>query len=407
MDDQSRKNNGAPAAAPADTGEPTSIWNRSFVLVCVAAVFLHFGMQMSQGILAPFTAAVGGTASEVGMVTGAFAITALLLKIVSAPVLDSFNRKNVLAIALLGTAVSFIGYALSTSVLMLGTFSLVRGAAMAFSSTAALVIATDFLPKDHLGQGIAVFTLAQAVCQALAPLVALNLALYIGYDGAYFVAAAIEIAGSIIVLAIKRPSHGAEPFRISPGSMFAKEAIGPAIILAFVCGSFFSVYGFVVLFGLDRGISQEYAGSFFLVLAAVMLFSRPFMGSLSDKIGYKKVMIPAMLCYAGGFALLSQVDGIAGYCGAAVLMAFGYGVTQPLTQALAMKMVPSEHFGAASCTCYIGNDVGSLVGSNVAGLLVEQFGYSAMWMCMLVPVALAAIVVVSLPLRKKESEVKL
>ncbi|MBE6464814.1 MAG: MFS transporter [Eggerthellaceae bacterium] len=391
----------------ANIKEPTSIWNRSFILVCIAAVFMHFGMQMSQGILAPYTAALGGSASEVGMVTSAFALTALLLKAISAPILDSFNRKKVFSIAMLGTAVAFTGYAFSTSVFMVGTFSLVRGAAMAFTSTAALVIATDFLPKNQLGKGIGIFTLAQAICQALAPMIALNLALVIGYEGAYMVAAVVEVLGSLVVLTIKRPSCGTEPFRISLSSMLAKEAAMPAIVLALMCGSFFSIYTFVVLYGLDQGISQEYVGSFFLVLAGAMLLSRPLMGSLSDKIGFKKAMVPALVSYAAGFALLSQVDSLFGFCVVAVLMAFGYGVAQPLTQALAMKLVPPEHFGAASCTCYVGNDIGALIGPNIAGLLVELLGCSSMWLCMLVPVAFALVVVVAYPLEGRESEVKL
>lgn len=401
------KKRGEPLTAAENTEEPRTIWNRSFLLVFVASIFLHFGMQMSQGILAPYTAELGGSATEVGMVTSAFAVTALLLKAISAPVLDSFDRKKVFSIALLGTAVAFVGYTLSTSVLMVGTFSLVRGASQAFTSTAALVIATDYLPKDQLGKGIAVFTLAQAICQAIAPMVALNLALVIGYGGAYLVAAGAEVLGSVVVLAIKQPSRGTAPFRITFSSMFAKEALFPAVILAFICGSFFSVYSFVILYGLDLGIPQEYVGSFFFVLAAAMLLSRPLMGSLSDKIGFKKAIIPALISYAAGFALLSQVSGLFGYCAVAVLMAFGYGVVQPLTQALAMKLVSPEHFGAASCTCYIGNDVGSILGPNISGLLVELLGYSSMWLCMVVPVAIALVIVIAYPLKRRESGVRL
>ena len=213
--------------------------------------------------------------------------------------------------------------------------------------------------------------------------------------------------GSVVVLAIKQPSRGTAPFRITFSNMFAKEALFPAVILAFICGSFFSVYSFVILYGLDLGIPQEYFGSFFFVLAAAMLLSRPLMGSLSDKIGFKKAIIPALISYAAGFALLSQVSGLFGYCAVAVLMAFGYGVVQPLTQALAMKLVSPEHFGAASCTCYIGNDVGSILGPNISGLLVELFGYSSMWLCMVVPVAIALVIVVAYPLKRRESGVRL
>ena len=72
-----------------------------------------------------------------------------------------------------------------------------------------------------------------------------------------------------------------------------------------------------------------------------------------------------------------------------------------------MKLVSPEHFGAASCTCYIGNDVGSILGPNISGLLVELFGYSSMWLCMVVPVAIALVIVVAYPLKRRESGVRL
>ena len=78
---------------------------------------------------------------------------------------------------------------------------------------------------------------------------------------------------------------------------------------------------------------------------------------------------------------------------AAFVSAFGYGACQPSVQTLCMKCVPKEKRGAGSSTNYIGQDLGNLVGPLIAGSLAGRFGYAAMWRIMIIPVALALLIV--------------
>jgi len=59
-----------------------------------------------------------------------------------------------------------------------------------------------------------------------------------------------------------------------------------------------------------------------------------------------------------------------------------------------MKLVPKEKRGAGSSTNYIGQDLGNLVGPVIAGSVVQSLGYSAMWRIMIIPVAMAAVLVI-------------
>jgi MFS family permease len=60
--------------------------------------------------------------------------------------------------------------------------------------------------------------------------------------------------------------------------------------------------------------------------------------------------------------------------------------------AVSMKSVPMERRGAASCTTYIGQDIGNLAGPALAGALVESLGYVAMWRIMIIPICLAILI---------------
>jgi MFS family permease len=95
--------------------------------------------------------------------------------------------------------------------------------------------------------------------------------------------------------------------------------------------------------------------------------------------------------------MISISDNIWLFLSAAFINAFGYGGCQPAIQAVCLKSVPGERRGAASCTSYIGSDIGNLVGPVVAGFLISSLGatdmiagYRYMWLIMIIPIALAA-----------------
>ena len=371
---------------------PTTVWNRPFIFCCIAGVFQYLGLQMSHGILSKYTESLGGDAVAIGVITGLFAITAMGFKVVSGPAIDAFDHKKILSIFMVVLGCAFFGCALSNSVEGVGASMLLRGFAQAFSGTVNLVLVAVYLPKDMFGKGIAYFGVAQAVCQAIGPSISLTLSVYIGYKATYVIAGSLEVIGALFVLLINQPSHGTQKFHISLKSVIAKQAIVPMVVLALTGIPFATILAFLVIDGMSKGIPQEQIGLFFTVFAITTIITRPLFGSLSDKIGTKKTLLPVLIVLIASYILLPNVNTLAGYCVVAVLNAIGTGVTMPVVQALAMRLTPPERYAAASNSCYIGNDLGFILGPAISGWLVNMWGYSAMWYCMVVPCAVAFIV---------------
>lgn len=391
----------APAAKPNESGwVPTTVWNRPFICCCLAGIFQYLGLQMSHGILSKYTESLGGDAVAIGIVTGLFAITAMGFKVISGPAIDAFDHKKILMIFMVVLGCAFFGCAISNSVEGVGVSMLLRGLAQAFSGTVNLVLVAVFLPKDHLGKGIAYFGVAQAACQAIGPSISLTLSVYIGYKVTYVIAGALEVIGALCVLLINQPSHGTEKFRISMKSVIAKEALVPMVILGLTGVTYATILAFLVIDGTQKGIPQEQIGLFFTVFAITTILTRPFFGSLSDKIGAKKTLLPVLVVLAVSYALLPHVETLFGYCAVAVLNALGVGTAMPVAQALAMKMVPQERYAAASNTCYIGNDLGFIFGPVISGWLVNLLGYGGMWYCMIVPCVVTFLVLALVKLPK-------
>lgn len=370
-----------------DENGPAKIWNSNFISIFIANGLLYLGQQMSNSILPLYAQFLNEPSTVVGIVASSYAITALIFKLISAPAIDTFNRKYLLAGAIGMMAVSFIGFNLSTSAPWLIFFRLLQGVGQAFTATTCLALATDATPKSKIATGIGYFSIAQAMMQAIGPAVGLKLHDVIGFNWTFVFGAGIMVLAVIFTLSLKNVQTSSRKFRISMDSMLAKEAIVPAIILFFLSISFFTITSFLAIFG--KGSVGSNIGFFFTVNALTLVVTRPLVGKLADRFGHVNVMIPTMVIFGISLYLISVSTTLPMFLLAAVLNAFGYGACQPAVQSLCMKRVPKERRGAASCTSYIGTDLGSLIGPVVAGALVGTIGFVDMWRVMALPILIA------------------
>ena len=84
------------------------IWNKAFIsLFCVNGL-ISLSQMMMNVLIALFADEMGADTSLVGFAVSSFAYTALALKLISAPAIDSFNRKWLLAASLGILAVSYL-----------------------------------------------------------------------------------------------------------------------------------------------------------------------------------------------------------------------------------------------------------------------------------------------------------
>lgn len=383
---------------------PDKIWNPVFISVFLANMFLNLSKQMVNTLIARYADVLGATSVMVGFVSSAFAITALLFKLISGPVNDSLNRKYVLMFSSAIMAISYIGYGSVSTVSGLIGFRLLQGSGQAFTATVCLALASDALPPSKFSAGIGYFSLAAVVCQTIGPTIGLALVDVIGYSATFYIASGVMFLAAFAALFIKTPHTSNKKFVFSIKNVFAVEALLPATMMMLLSMAYSCVNAFLIIFASRQGINQTSVGLYFTVYAVAMLFTRPFVGKLSDKYGMVKTFLPALGCYAAAFLMISVSTNIAMLLTAAVISAFGYGTCQPSVQTLCMKCVTKDHRGAASSTNYIGDDLGNMIGPVLSGTFVSHFGYSAMWRLMIIPVAIVAVIVVLF--RKKINKIE-
>ena len=383
------------------TPEKESIWSVPFVILIAANFFQSMATFMANTTIPLYIDAMGAGAGIVGIVVGAFAITALLIRPFSGPAFDSFSRKKLLMIAQGINGIAFVLYGIVDSVPAFIAVRLLHGIGIGCSGPLAMSLVSEFLPLGKFATGISIYSLAQTFAQVIGPGTGLWLIEVIGFQGTYLIAAALLIASVASISRVKEIPREHPPYQLKLGRMFAREAVDKAIVIMLFAVAFGGTTSYLVLYGTKLGI--ENLGAYFVVYALCLLVTRPLYGRLADTFGAQRVLIPGVIFFALSYVMLAHTTDFVGLMAVAVVASAGFGACMPLTQSLAMSGVPVERRGAASNTVFTGLDVGSLCGPLFAGFVIEALvpitgdllaAYSMMWIVMLAPMVIAFAIII-------------
>lgn len=351
---------------------PTKVWNRGYILIFIANLFQHMGQQTITSLVPKYASSMGATAAVVGVVSGIFAISALAIRPVASPAFDCFRKRNIYLLATMILICSYTVFYFAPNVNWLIAGRLLQGVGIGMTAPISLSIACDNLPEGSFAKGVSFFSLGQAFGQAVGPSIGLSLSRTYGYKTTFLAClGAMTVCLVIGFFVYSKPAPEDARYRIRFDTIIAKEAIPAAITMTFLNIPYACIGGFLLIYANDTlGITS--IGTYYTVYAIGILILRFVTGGLADKFGYRKVLVPSMMCFAVTFIMFSVSKSITGFIVAAVFSALGYGVALPNLQALCMTSVPAEKRGVGSNTFFLGQDLGQFSGPYLAGLLADS-----------------------------------
>ena len=345
--------------------------------------------------------------SVAGMLGTMFAITSILSRIVLTRINLAGKYRKAIIFALALIAVSMFGYSISKTAGMLYLFRLVQGVGWGVCTAVLATLAALTLPQSRIGAGIGVFGLGSVFGQALAPNLGLQLVEWVGYQATFLISFGLLIAAIILCLFLRGIEDAGTDGKGSTGGKLALRDINwsPLFPTLFIMTSMIpasAVTSFIALTAESRGVSN--IGLFFTVNAFSLLAARPFFGKLSDKISPWKLMIPSLLIFGAVMVGLYYADRLIIFLILAFFYAASYGSINPTTQAWSVRSVEKSQIGMAQIIFYTGLDLGSGIGSYVAGAIADRAGYSNIYLWMLIPIALELLVLIVYTFLKQNQE---
>ena len=402
-----------------ESSAPAKLWNKGFILLFIANLFMHMGQQTISTLVPKYAASMGAAATIVGIASSAFAISALLSKPFTSPAFSCVNKRNLFILSAVIYLAAYVVFYIAPSPEWLIAGRLLQGIGTGIAAPVSLSLACDNITEGSFSKGVSMFSLGQAFGQAVGPSVGLSLSKSIGYKMTFvicFFAMVLAIIAALFVKG-KQPEKGAK-YLIRFDTIIEKKAVPPAITLGFVVMAYACIPGFLAIYGDLLGIDK--IGLYFTVYAIAILVLRFVTGGLADKFGYRTVVSISLVCFAVTFILFAFSRSLTGFIIAAIFSALGYGITLPNMQALCMSSISPDRRGVASNTMYLFQDIGQSVGPWLAGMLIDGLilskaatslseapddvkisAYSTMFLCVIVFIVIALALMFLITRKKK------
>lgn len=328
----------------------------------------------------------------VGVVTGAFAATAIVCRPFAGRVADASGRRRVFVAGALLASVAGIGYLLPFGVpgLVLARLVLGIGEGMVFTAGAAWTV--DLSARDRHGRSIGLFGLAIWLALSLGPVIGEALRAAVSYDAVWLFAIAAPLAGALVARTLPErhtpvaPASGAQ-------SLLPRPAIRPGVGLALAGVGFATMSGFIVLH-LEK-LGTGHGAIVFIGFATAVVLMRTAAGRLPDVIGGRLTAIGAGTAEAVGLAVIASATSWPVAMAGAVVMGIGFSVLFPAFALVVVSEVDDTRRGAALGAFSAFFDAGVGVGGVVAGAISSVAGYpAAFWMASACAVGGVAVTVV-------------
>jgi MFS family permease len=312
----------------------------------------------------------------VGVVTGVFALTAVVGRPIAGRFADARGRRMVVVIGLLLAALGGAVYLIPAGVPGLIVARLILGVGDGWMFTAGAVWMVDLAPQDRRGQAIGIFGLAIWGGLAVGPVIGETLLSAGGYDAVWAFAAAAPLVGALLARRVPDAHVGTGPVPRSERAPLLPRAVRvPGIALALANIGYGTVVGFLVLHLAHRGIAH--GATAFTAFAASVVLTRLALGRLPDRLGPQVTALGAFLAETTGLVLigLAHVWWVAGV--GAVVMGMGFSLLFPSLALIVMDRTGEEGRGAAMGAFTAFFDVGVGVGAPLAGAVAALAGYPA------------------------------
>jgi MFS family permease len=316
---------------------------------------------------------LGGSAFASGLFLGLLTYASALSAPITGTLADHVGRRRQLIVCSLLIAGFSIVYAVAPSVVLLLVLVPIHGIVWSGLLSASAAYLTSILPPHRRAEGIGYWGLASVIALAVAPPIGFWMYRF-GWLWLCLFAAALNLvmAGIAYCLDETEPPRGSAP----PAREWIEWRVlalsAPLFLYSFGYGavtSFSSVYADAL------GIHPR--SIFLTTLAVVILLTRPFLGRLGDRIGYRRVFLPCLVLMAAGLAVLATADDRSGLILSAVVFGVGFGTAYPVFAAFATHAVPSHRRGAAFGAILAAFDTGIGTGSTASGWLIQHAGFPA------------------------------
>lgn len=311
----------------------------------------------------------------VGIVVGAFALTAVVSRPIAGRLADARGRRQIVVTGLLVIGLAGALYLVPLGVPGLVLARLVLGVGEGWVFTAGATWIVDLAPPERRGQTIGLFGLAVWGGLTAGPLIGEVVYALAGYHAVFVFAALSPLLGAALAHRVPDEHRAPPAGRSTRAALIPGPVRGPGVVLALANVGYGTMAGFVVLLLADRHIGG--GAAVFTAFAGSVVGARLIAGGLPDRLGPRLTGAAAGVAEAVGLGVLAVAGSLTVALAGAVVMGFGFALLFPSMALIVVARMGPDNRGAAMGAFSAFFDVGVGLGAPLAGVVSAVAGYGA------------------------------
>jgi MFS family permease len=317
---------------------------------------------------------VGAGDVAVGIVIGAFALTAVVSRPIGGRMADAGGRRRVVVLGLLISAVAGALLFVRGGVAWLVVARLVLGIGDGWLFTAGVTWIVDLAPEERRGQAIGLFGLAIWGGLTFGSVIGEALYRLGSFDAVWAFAALAPLAGMLIARRVP-DAHAPVAGPAGGRRLLPRPAIRPGVALALATAGYGTIAGFVVLHLDDAGIGH--GATVFTAFAASVVITRLAASGLADRAGAARTALAACSAEAAGLVLIGLAPSFGVALAGGIVGGMGFALLFPSLALLVLSRVDDRARGGAMGAFTAFFDVGVGLGAPLAGAVASLADYPA------------------------------
>ena len=376
-----------------------------FILIAAIGGLAIFSSTLSKTPVLPlFALALQASPSEIGWIVMASTLPGILISFPAGALSDYLGRRRLLLAALVVFATAPFLYLIVSNAWQLMAVRFYHGFATAIFGTVASAAIAARYTTDRATK-LSTYSSITIVGRSIAPFLG-GLLISLASFQAVYIACAISGVLALatgLLLRDSTPTVGAKlempRFWFSLKTVLRDRSI---MLVSLIEAAQYLVFGaieaFLALFAASLGIPAWQIGVILGVQLVSIVFTKPLMGKMSDRVGRMKIIIPGLLIGAASIALLPYAPNFVGLTGLSLVFGLGFAAVTSSTTAWVADLTQDNRFGSSIGVLRTVMDVGQSIGPVLTGWMVGYAGYGSAF-TLLAVVLLAAALLLGVMLR--------
>lgn len=382
--------------SPVDD-ERGRLWTTPFIAAVAVNLFMSSVFYLLLTSMAGYAIEMFNASDAMaGFASAGFILGAVASRLTTGKFLDFIGRRRLVLYSMVGYIVIALAYIPVTNLWLLIVLRLLHGVAFGAGNTALVASVQSVIPAARRAEGNGYFATATTISTAIGPFLAVSLSQTYGFEFVFLLSAVMGgaglVAGWFFTVAERTPSaeERAQMWSMNLGTFIDRDSLPIGVVIGVAGFAYASVLSFAAVHAEALGIPDA-ASAYFAAYALSSLVARLVVGRIQDRRGDNIVILPVLVFFIVGMALIGLGTTTTTLIIAGLLVGVGFGSLLPSLLAVVVNLARPARVGVVTSTFYLLLDLGSGIGPILLGYIVTAYGFPTMF---LVSAALALVTAV-------------